>query len=98
MVVQKARKQGTVLWFDRILQQTVLKFPNRAYLKNVGLYVVGSYQMSIRTKSEREVQQIIPRKIANPDLVPFHQGYLVSLLFAPPILHPTNHFLDREVF
>ena len=23
--------------------------------------------------------------------------YLVSLLFAPPILHPTNHFLDREV-
>ena len=24
--------------------------------------------------------------------------YLVSLLFAPPILHPTNNFLDREVF
>ena len=24
--------------------------------------------------------------------------YLVSLLFAPPILHPTNHFFDREVF
>ena len=24
--------------------------------------------------------------------------YLVSLLFALPILHPTNHFLDREVF
>ena len=24
--------------------------------------------------------------------------YLVSLLFAPPILHATNHFLDGEVF
>ena len=24
--------------------------------------------------------------------------YLVSLLFAPPILHTTNQFLDREVF
>ena len=24
--------------------------------------------------------------------------HLVSLLFAPPILHPTDHFLDREVF
>ena len=28
----------------------------------------------------------------------FNTLYLVSLLFAPPILHPTNHFLDREVF
>ena len=27
-----------------------------------------------------------------------HVLYLVSLLFAPPILHPTIHFLDREVF
>ena len=24
--------------------------------------------------------------------------YLVSLLYAPPIVYPTNHFLDREVF
>ena len=24
--------------------------------------------------------------------------YLVSLLFAPPILHPPNYVLDREVF
>ena len=23
--------------------------------------------------------------------------YLVSLLFAPPILHPTDHFLNREI-
>ena len=28
----------------------------------------------------------------------FNTLYLVSLLFAPPILHPTNHFLDREVY
>ena len=28
----------------------------------------------------------------------FNTLNLVSLLFAPPILHPTNHFLDREVF
>ena len=28
----------------------------------------------------------------------FNILYLVALLFAPPILHPTNHFLDREVF
>ena len=28
----------------------------------------------------------------------FNILYLVSLLFAPPILHPTNHVLDREVF
>ena len=28
----------------------------------------------------------------------FNTLYLVSLLFAPPILHPTNHCLDREVF
>ena len=24
--------------------------------------------------------------------------YLVSMLIAPPILHPTDHFLGREVF
>ena len=23
---------------------------------------------------------------------------LVSLIFAPPVLHPTDHFLDRKVF
>ena len=28
----------------------------------------------------------------------FNALYLVSLLFAPLILHTTNHFLDREVF
>ena len=28
----------------------------------------------------------------------FNILYLVSLLFAPPILHTTNHFLDTEVF
>ena len=33
-----------------------------------------------------------------PNLTLTYILYLVSLLFAPPILHPTNHFLDREVF
>ena len=28
----------------------------------------------------------------------FNILYLVFLLFAPPILHTINHFLDREVF
>ena len=75
LVVQKARKQGTVyvkVRFGRILQLTVLNLQmKKPICKCRTVIVVGSYLTSL---------------------------YFVSLLFAPPILHTTNHFLGREVF
>ena len=37
-------------------------------------------------------------KPKDPTKPHFNILYLVSLLFAPPVLYTTNHFLDREVF
>ena len=80
LVVQKPRKQGTVL-----LQWGLIEFYNKnsstfankeANLQNVGLLV------NCRVQS-------------NPTTTVL---YLVSMLFAPPFLHPTNHFLDRSYF
>ena len=41
---------------------------------------------------------IVVLSTKDPTKSHFNILYLVSLLFAPPILHTTNHFLDREVF
>ena len=38
------------------------------------------------------------RILSNPTVTVLLLYHLIPLLFAPPILHSTNHFLDREVF
>ena len=61
--------------------------------------LVGSYNYNSPTFANRHLHLQIQFRTVSCRILPnLTLTYLVSLLFAPPILHITNHFLAREVF